>query len=46
MVMVVIWLEGGGIGDSRWVYEFGRFCVWFEIWVTVVWCSGVLMGGK
>ena len=46
MLMVVIWLEGGGIGDSRWVYEFGRFCVWFEIWVTVVWCSGVLMGGK
>ena len=46
ILMVVIWLEGGGMGDSRWVYEFGRFCVWFEIWVTVVWCSGVLMGGK
>ena len=31
MLMVVIWLEGGGIGDSRWVCEFGRVCVWFEI---------------
>ena len=46
MLMVVIWLEEGGIGDSWWVCEFGRFCVWFEIWVTVVWCGGVLMGGK
>ena len=39
MLMVAIWLEEGGIGDSRWVWEFGRFCVWFEIWVTVVWCG-------
>ena len=31
MLMVVIWLEGGGIGDSRWVCEFGRVCIWFEI---------------
>ena len=46
MLMVVILLEGGGIGDSLWVCEFGRFYVWFEIWVTVVWCGGVLMGGK
>ena len=46
MLMVVISLEGGGIGDSLWVCEFGRFYVWFEIWVTVVWCGGVLMGGK
>ena len=45
-LMVVIWLEGGGIGDSLWVCEFGRFYVWFEIWVTVVWCGGVLMGEK
>ena len=43
MLMVVIWLEEGGIGDSRWICEFGRFCIWFEIWVTVVWCGGVLM---
>ena len=46
MLMVVISLEGGGIGDSLWVCEFGRFYVWFEIWVTVVWCGGVLMGEK
>ena len=46
MLMVVISLEGGGIGDSLWVCEFGRFYVWFEIWVIVVWCDGVLMGGK
>ena len=31
MLIVAIWLEEGGIGDSRWVWEFGRFCVWFKI---------------
>ena len=31
MSMVAIWLEEGEIGDSRWVWEFGRFSVWFEI---------------
>ena len=25
MSMVAIWLEEGEIGDSRWVWEFGRF---------------------
>ena len=45
MLMVEIWLEEGEIGDSRWVWEFGRFCVWV-VWVTVAWCGGVLMGGK
>ena len=31
MLMVAMWLEEGEIGDSRWVWEFGRFSVWFEI---------------
>ena len=42
MLMVAIWLEEGEIGDSCWVWEFGSFSVWFEIWVTVVWCGVIV----